>query len=170
MELHIEHLAKIEKADIRLNGITVIAGENNTGKSTVGKALFAVINSLSGIQGKIEQERQQSLNKVEQAYSVFSGKNLKDTIIIHEECTDNDKTVKRLLEYLKRISNLNNSPKSQSANKSCEKKDFQDLNIQDTEEINRILQKLEGILNVPDEKIEKELVTRYFSEVSAWSR
>ena len=79
MELHIEHLAKIEKADIRLNGITVIAGENNTGKSTVGKALFAVINSLSGIQGKIEQERQQSLNKVEQAYSVFSGKNLKDT-------------------------------------------------------------------------------------------
>lgn len=165
MELHIEHLAKIEKADIRLNGITVIAGENNTGKSTVGKALFAVINSLSGIQGKIEQERQQSLNKVEQAYSVFSGKDLKDTIIIHEECTDNDKTVKRLLEYLKRISNLNNSPKSQSANKSCEKKDFQDLNIQDTEEINRILQKLEGILNVPDEKIEKELVTRYFSEV-----
>jgi len=26
----------IEKADIRLDGLTVIAGENNTGKSTVG--------------------------------------------------------------------------------------------------------------------------------------
>lgn len=35
MELHIRNIAKIEKADIEINGITVIAGENNTGKSTV---------------------------------------------------------------------------------------------------------------------------------------
>ena len=35
MELHIRNIAEIEKADIEINGITVIAGENNTGKSIV---------------------------------------------------------------------------------------------------------------------------------------
>ena len=33
MKLHIENFAKIANADIEINGITVIAGENNTGKS-----------------------------------------------------------------------------------------------------------------------------------------
>ena len=33
MKLHVENFAKIKEADIEINGITVIAGENNTGKS-----------------------------------------------------------------------------------------------------------------------------------------
>lgn len=32
MKLHIENVAKIKKADIDVEGITVIAGSNNTGK------------------------------------------------------------------------------------------------------------------------------------------
>lgn len=40
MRLQIENFAKIAKADINIDGITVIAGENNTGKSTIGKALY----------------------------------------------------------------------------------------------------------------------------------
>ncbi|NCU39957.1 hypothetical protein EOL99_03645, partial [Candidatus Falkowbacteria bacterium] len=35
MRLQIENFAKIAKADINIDGITVIAGENNTGKSTI---------------------------------------------------------------------------------------------------------------------------------------
>lgn len=45
MQLHIENIGKLAKADISLNGITVICGDNNTGKSTVGKTLFCVFNS-----------------------------------------------------------------------------------------------------------------------------
>lgn len=40
MKLSISNFAKIDKADITIDGITVIAGENNTGKSTIGKILF----------------------------------------------------------------------------------------------------------------------------------
>ena len=36
MRLHIENIAKFEMADIDIDGITVIAGSNNTGKSTIG--------------------------------------------------------------------------------------------------------------------------------------
>ena len=57
MKLHIENIAKIKKADIDINGITVIAGENNTGKSTVGKVLYCLFNSFYDISSKIKKNR-----------------------------------------------------------------------------------------------------------------
>ena len=46
MRLVIENLAKISKAEIMLDGITIIGGENNTGKSTIGKAVFSIFKSF----------------------------------------------------------------------------------------------------------------------------
>lgn len=46
MYLKLRNIGKITEADIELTGMTVIAGENNTGKSTVSKALFSAFNSL----------------------------------------------------------------------------------------------------------------------------
>lgn len=57
MKLHIENIAKIKKADIDIKGITVIAGENNTGKSTVGKVLYCLFNSFYDISSKIKKNR-----------------------------------------------------------------------------------------------------------------
>ena len=36
MKIELENVGKINKAQIRLDGITVIAGENSTGKSIQG--------------------------------------------------------------------------------------------------------------------------------------
>lgn len=44
MKLTIRNLAKIAEAEIEFSGITVIGGANDTGKSTVGKALFAMFH------------------------------------------------------------------------------------------------------------------------------
>lgn len=49
MRLEVTNFAKIKNADIKINGITVIAGENNTGKSTIGKLLYAIFNSMYDI-------------------------------------------------------------------------------------------------------------------------
>ena len=46
MKLKLENVGKISSANIDLNGITVIAGENNTGKSTIGKMLFCVFRCV----------------------------------------------------------------------------------------------------------------------------
>jgi len=53
MKLKLNHIGMIESADIELNGLTVIAGENDSGKSTVGKVLYSLIKSISqsNIQG-----------------------------------------------------------------------------------------------------------------------
>ncbi len=45
MKLQLRNIGMIEEADVSIDGLTVIAGENDTGKSTVGKALFLSLAS-----------------------------------------------------------------------------------------------------------------------------
>ena len=47
MRIEIKNVGQIEKAVIDLEGITVIAGENNTGKSTIGKTVFALLCGMN---------------------------------------------------------------------------------------------------------------------------
>lgn len=47
MELHIKNIGAIGSMDINLEGITVIAGENSSGKSTVGKVLYSLLHGMS---------------------------------------------------------------------------------------------------------------------------
>lgn len=55
MKFLIKNLAKIKEANIDIDGITVICGNNNTGKSTVGKALFAIFESTLNIYNRIRE-------------------------------------------------------------------------------------------------------------------
>jgi len=56
MKLSIKNVGKLKEADVEINGITVIAGENNTGKSTIGKALFSIFQSLYKLDDQIIRE------------------------------------------------------------------------------------------------------------------
>lgn len=74
MKLCLKNIGKISSANVEINGITVIAGENNTGKSTVGKTLFAVFNSLFSCDTKIAVERMNSIeNYINRLYSNATG-------------------------------------------------------------------------------------------------
>ena len=57
MNFFVDKIAKVHRADIALNGITVIAGENDTGKSTIGKALYSIFNSFYQLDDHILEER-----------------------------------------------------------------------------------------------------------------
>lgn len=57
MKLIIDNIGKIKHAEISFNGITVLAGENNTGKSTVGKSLYCIFNSCYNIDNFIERQK-----------------------------------------------------------------------------------------------------------------
>ena len=43
-DIHIENLGAIEKADITITPLTILAGENGTGKSFVTKFLYSILN------------------------------------------------------------------------------------------------------------------------------
>jgi predicted ATPase len=49
MELQLKNIGMIKEANVKIDGLTVIAGENDTGKSTVGKALYSSLNSIKDI-------------------------------------------------------------------------------------------------------------------------
>ncbi len=51
LELKIKNVGLIKEANIKIDGLTVIAGENDTGKSTVGKSLF-FINQIKEVDVK----------------------------------------------------------------------------------------------------------------------
>lgn len=61
MKLSLKNIGKVRSATIEINGITVIAGENDTGKSTISRALFAVFNSFYKADLRIQDERSASI-------------------------------------------------------------------------------------------------------------
>lgn len=64
MRITLKNIAKVKTADIDIKGITVIAGDNNTGKSTIGKALFSIFNGLNNIEQKLYMDKFQSLENI----------------------------------------------------------------------------------------------------------
>ena len=64
MKLSIKNVGRLKEADVEINGITIIAGENNTGKSTVGKVLWSIFSSFYKINEQIAIEKQESIEKV----------------------------------------------------------------------------------------------------------
>ena len=46
MKLKCRNIGKLSSAEVDINTITLIAGLNSTGKSTVGKLLYCIFNSF----------------------------------------------------------------------------------------------------------------------------
>ena len=73
MKLKISNFAKIEEADIKIDGITVICGDNDTGKSTIGKILFAVFNYDNFRNERVKNDFRRKLYQILVKY-LFEGK------------------------------------------------------------------------------------------------
>lgn len=67
MILNLNNINKVREAQITLNGLTVIAGENGSGKSTVGKMLFSVVQVLKSTQDESLSKSDNLLDKHIQA-------------------------------------------------------------------------------------------------------
>lgn len=57
MKLKLQNIGIIEEADINVDGITIIAGQNDSGKSTVGKVLYAIIKGFNQDERLFEEEK-----------------------------------------------------------------------------------------------------------------
>lgn len=90
MELNIKNFARIKEASIKLEGITVIAGENNTGKSTIGKILFASFNSLNDIDTKVRLNILNSINRQWESFILELMNITKNNINIYEVINNYD--------------------------------------------------------------------------------
>lgn len=66
MKLKLHNILKIENADIEIGGLTVLTGENNSGKSTVGKILFSLLKTTNNV-SQVDKMKTASLIRKELA-------------------------------------------------------------------------------------------------------
>ena len=166
MRLSVNHCAKIESADILIDGITVIAGANDTGKSTVGKILFSVFNAMNDIDSKILDERRREIyagcrrhiNDFSDAGTardlIYQRSDLvarkigsKVCALSKEELTDKEITEivdEMLIRYFS---------KEVSSNPEYE------------ELVTKCVTSIKAIFDIPNETISREVLTRYFHNV-----
>ena len=50
MNIELKNIALIEEGDLELKGITLIADENDSGKSTIGKTFFTTLTTLNNFE------------------------------------------------------------------------------------------------------------------------
>ncbi len=85
MNLAIKNINKVKDASIKLNGLTVIAGENDSGKSTIGKILFSTIKALSNTDERVASKKEDRLNKY--ISSFYRRSNLSSKVLLSEKAT-----------------------------------------------------------------------------------
>lgn len=170
MKLRIKNFAKIKDADISIDGITVIAGENNTGKSTVGKILFSLFNSLSNVDEKIFEER---LKEIESTNRVIIQNNISDIERSRAMASRSALNIsKRISMKIRAALDINETISDENLVEIVEKaiiswgtvtenKKYDELNSTIVE----IYNNTKEILNLPEETIVLEIVSRYFNGV-----
>ena len=155
MEIVVKNIGKVKEANIKINGITVIAVEIDTGKSTISKALFTVFNSFYNINDKVKQQRKRSIENIinkhtvneidfdENFFNTFfknsNSINLIANTIIENFATyikDNNKLKNEILNYFKNF----------------------DLKLKNST-IEDISQKIGVILNISNKEIESSILT-----------
>ena len=59
-----ENFRAIGHAAIQINGITVVAGENSSGKSTISKLLYELFNTVSNYEILVKEELMREFSKL----------------------------------------------------------------------------------------------------------
>ncbi|MBB1489398.1 AAA family ATPase [Oceanospirillum sediminis] len=69
MKLLIKNLGIISRGEVKIDGLTVIAGENDAGKSTVGKLFFSLIKAISRYKEDVIEDKDDGIaERIEDIY------------------------------------------------------------------------------------------------------
>lgn len=110
MELSIRNIGIIDKADIKLNGLTVIAGVNDSGKSTIGKTIYLGIKALANAKLKIGRDKSSRiLEIIKSMYSYLGDSRFEIDLLsdtpesMRDKITDTISDVSSLEQYFNQI-------------------------------------------------------------------
>ena len=147
MKLSIRNVGKLKEADVEINGITVITGENDTGKSTVGKVLWSVFNSFFEIKKQIRTDKISSI--LEELRRVSSMQDIRNNLV-HSSIVEYDLDLNDFLKQLeKKLEVLN---------------DVRDLDDESKDELKDTLEKIKKRINLSDDEIMKKITQINFNK------
>lgn len=163
MRLEINDFAKIKNVDIIVDGITVIAGENNTGKSTVGKILFSLFNAVSGIEDKIVKQR---IREIEQSSMLIMRNHLRNDVLRRSSIRNATKKISlQISSLVDEQDDLDHSQIYHIIKKSITPLLMDGVIDEGQELCDDLTKKIEEILALPENTIMLEILSRYFNGV-----
>lgn len=87
--IKITNIGRIKDANIKLDGLSIVAGKNDTGKSTVGKLVFSIVKAISRYEYDFQNDKEKEIKRlIELLYIRFS----------REAKNYDPKTIKRIRE------------------------------------------------------------------------
>ena len=76
MRLSLENIGIIETANVEINGLTLIAGNNDSGKSTIGKIAYALTKAFEDFEKNYEKEKAIKMNLYSRDFYILLRKNI----------------------------------------------------------------------------------------------
>ena len=150
MKLFIKNIGKIKDAAIEINGITAIAGENNTGKSTLSRALFAMFSSFCNVKKQIQSARVQNMRN-----TIFYG--LMDSRMATGNWIRYSKIIaKNICDDIEKYENNTNLIKKDILKYLTEARGYAAEDLE--EKADQIVSRIKPSLNVSDEEIFKTIL------------
>lgn len=147
MKISLRNIGLIEKADVDINGIAVIAGKNNTGKSTVAKSLYSVFKAFYNIDYKIKFDIKNNINEIVNLIVLSYSDGKKEKIYILE-IIENMKNLQDKFEFICQVTLIENndnfkslSDKEKEIWKEYKEKILKIFEISNDERKNQILNK-----------------------------
>lgn len=164
MKIKLKNVGRIKDSEVEIHSITIIAGENGSGKSTVGKTLFAVFNALSDINKRIETERANDLKNDMGELMLTWRRQLQSEsgkLVFFIRHGLISRIVKKIVELYRLEEDFTES-KIKEVCLSLLKEDLRDLNIEILEQIIHDSQfgKIIDKLKISDEQIILKLLTK----------
>lgn len=168
MKLKIKNFAKLNQADILVDGITVIAGENNTGKSTIGKILFSLFNAINNIDEKIFEQREE---EIEDSCRMVLRDYFMQKSSVRSAVIRNASSVARQISS-KIMGKINSDDFTEYMVRDILEESLDILPYTKTEDqfdynelLDLLVNKIMTLLNISDEEITLEVLSRYFQKV-----
>ena len=152
MEIVVKNIGKVKEANIKIDGITVIAGENDTGKSTISKSLFTVFNSFYNIDKKIT-EQQKDIIKFTIAKNFAYDLELVKNIVLGDTFNFN-----QLVNEIIKNSEIYKYDDIDLKNKIVEHFKKYNLNLIEDNGIHEIIEKIKEVLSIPRNEAEKSIL------------
>lgn len=168
MQIKIKNFARIENATIDIEGITVIAGTNNTGKSTVGKIVFSIFNSLNQIDRKIKKQRLEEIkiNNKKTIELFIAETNVSRVRASREAFTYANRINNELWRYVYSVDDLKDVPLEECIRNATH--GLADI-IENYEKYEGLIKVLYDNsyerLNVSEDKVVRLILTEFFSDI-----
>jgi predicted ATPase len=147
VRLKIENIGKINNSEIKLDGITVIAGENNSGKSAFGKVLYCVFNAFCNAEDKIRHGRMEHIKGIIRHFVYMRSFEMERQPLIQE-------IAENLLLLGDKLT-IQDFQKELEAHRGV-------LRIYELDDYDIVNDKIKSYLAIDDTYIQTQIITRYF--------